>query len=140
MRLQQLANIEAHRKEALAKLNIKYAIADKVKTSFGYIGITSLNTLFWSIFLNDFVKLVCFLYQYIKHTRKQRQEMKARRIKAMQIEREELEQVKIQMEQEEYSRDLEEKLEKVHMRLVQVCAQRRMLQTRKLDRKKNRLP
>ena len=44
-RLEQLANIEANKKAALASLKIQYAAANKIKTSFGYIGIISLGLL-----------------------------------------------------------------------------------------------
>jgi len=120
---EQLANIEAKRKEALAQLNIKYETADKVKTSFGYIGILCLSTL-WSLIIgNDLMKLFHLCYEETKSLIKEKQQENKR------IIREEQEQVKIQLEEEEneeYSNDLEEKLDKIHLQLLKACAMRRM--------------
>ncbi len=60
---EKLALIEKSKNEALAKLNIKYAAANKVKTSFGYIGIISLSLLYVTIVLNDLAKFLqlCFI-------------------------------------------------------------------------------
>ena len=116
--MEQLNKIETNRKEALAKLNIKYATADKVKTSFGFIGITFLSVLWSLIILNDLCKSLYFCYKEIKDIRK------------LKKERVELSEVKIQLEEDEkddkhYAQDLEEKLEKFHWKLVQACASRR---------------
>jgi hypothetical protein len=50
---EQLTKIETKRKEALAQLNIKYESADKAKTSFGYIGIIFLSSIWFMIIGND---------------------------------------------------------------------------------------
>ncbi len=115
-RLEQLNKIETNRKEALAKLNIKYATADKVKTSFGFIGITFLSVLWSLIILNDLCKSLYFCYEEIKDTWKL---IKEREVVKIQLEREE-------KEDEHYSQDLDEKLEKFHWKLVQACASRRL--------------
>jgi hypothetical protein len=117
-RLDKLATIEVKRKEALARLNIKYASADKVKTSFGYIGIISLSTIWFGIILNDLVKLLNCCYEETIELLKERRQRKEK----------EIEQVKIELEEEEnrdYYLDLEEKLEKIHFQLVKACAARK---------------
>ena len=115
---EKLAQIEMRKKEALAKLNVKYATADKVKTIFGYIGIICLCLLWSGIILNDLVKLVIFLYKEMIDFLREKQEAKEKE------NEEESENVTIQLEDEEYSRKLEEKLDKVHMQLVKACAKR----------------
>ncbi len=65
-RIEQIAKIEANRKEALARLNLQYAIADKVKTSFGIIGTLFILITWCCIILNDLVKLLSFLFEETK--------------------------------------------------------------------------
>ncbi len=121
-RLEQLAEIEAKRKEALANLNIKYALADKVKTSFGYIGIISLCLLWSAFILNDLSKLLVLCYEETKDLLKQKRQKKD-------IEIKEFEQVKIELEQDEedeqYLQNLDKKLEIINLRLIEVCVARR---------------
>jgi hypothetical protein len=118
-RLDQLAKIETSRKESLEKLNIKYAIADKVKTSFGYIGITFLSVLWGVIILNDLAKLFNLFYEETKDF------FKVRRRKKEIKRRKELEQDEHDLEKNEvYHQDLEEKLEIIHLQLVKACAAR----------------
>jgi len=92
-----------------------------VKTSFGYIGIISL-CLLWSVFiLNDLGKLLVLCYEETKDLLKERRQLKDKK-------QNENDQVKIELEQEEdgkYLQNLEEKLDKVHLQLVKVCAARR---------------
>ncbi len=114
---QQLANIETKRKEALAQLNIKYESADKAKTSFGYIGIIFLSSIWFLIIGNDLMKLFQLCYEETKSLLSEKQQ-EDNKIK------EEQEQVKIQLE-DEYSNDLGEKLDKIHLQLVKACAKRR---------------
>jgi hypothetical protein len=120
-RLEQIAKIEERRKEALATLNIKYESADKVKTSFGYIGIISL-CLLWSVFiLNDLGKLLVVCYEETKDLLKERRQIKEKK-------QNEIDQVKIELEQEEddqYLQNLDEKLNKIHLQLIKVCKARR---------------
>ena len=79
-RLEQIAKIEENRKAALASLNIDYASADKVKTSFGYIGITFLSVL-WAVFIpNDLAKLLNECYLETKDLLKERLEKKKMQI------------------------------------------------------------
>ena len=117
-RLEQLNKIETNRKEALTK----YGTADKVKTSFGLIGITFLSVLWSLIILNDLSKLFYFFYEELKEETGK-----------LRTEGEEHSRVKIQLELDEkdddhYAQDLEEKLEKFHWKLVKACASRRNLQ------------
>ncbi len=117
--MDQLAKIETSRKESLEKLNIKYAIADKVKTSFGYIGITFLSVLWGVIILNDLAKLFNLFYEETKDF------FKVRRRKKEIKRRKELEQDEHDLEKNEvYHQDLEEKLEIIHLQLVKACAAR----------------
>ena len=111
-----LANIEKNRKAALAALNIHYAAADKVKTSFGYIGVTFLVVLFGSIFLNDFIKLCIYYFSGL------REWWRRRNIPEENVN--EPEQVQIEIDRV-YGEDLEERLERVYIRLLEVNANRR---------------
>jgi hypothetical protein len=118
---EQLTIIETKRKEAIDQLNIKYETADKVKKSFGYIGIIFLSSIWFLIILNDLMKLFHLCYEETNSLirEKQQENMKIR---------EEQKQVKIQLEEDEnheYSNDLEEKLDKIHLQLVKACAKRR---------------
>jgi hypothetical protein len=113
---EQLANIETKRQAALTQLNIKYAAADKVKKSFGYIGIISLSFLYGIILLNDLAKLIEIVYEDIKAILRNRKEMSENE-KLKDID--ETDQITIELEkQSEYSRGLEEKLDKFHLQLV----------------------
>ena len=116
---EQLAKIEAKRKAALAKLDKDYELADKVKTSFGIISIIYLSFIWFLIILNDLMKLFNLCYEETKSLLKEKQQENQRIIE---------EQVKIQLEEEEneeYSNDLEEKLDKIHLQLLKACAMRR---------------
>ena len=115
-----MAKIETKRKEALAQLNIKYETADKAKTSFGYIGIIFLSSIWFLIILNDLMKLFHLCYEETKSLIKEKQQENDKNI-------EEQEQVKIQLE-DEYSNDLGEKLDKIHLQLVKACAKRRVVE------------
>jgi hypothetical protein len=118
-RLEQLDKIETNRKESLEKQNIKYALADKVKTSFGYIGITFLCVLWGAIILNDLAKLFNLFYEETKDL------LKARRTKKEIKRRKKLEQDKNDLEMNDmHFQDLEEKLEIIHLQLVKACAAR----------------
>jgi hypothetical protein len=105
--LDKLATIEAKRKEALASINIKYASADKVKTTFGYFCITFLSSLWAIIIINDLAKLLNECYKETKDL------LKERRVR-MENKRKEIErqQVTIELDEtdEQYSQDLMEKL------------------------------
>ena len=117
---EQLANIETKRRAALAQLNIKYATADKVKTSFGYIGIISLSCLYGVIILNDLAKLIEIVYEYVMTNLENRKEISENKNLK---DKDETDHITIELEkQSEYSRDLEEKLEKFHLQLVKALA------------------
>jgi hypothetical protein len=119
-RLDQLDKIETNRKESLEKLNIKYATADKVKTSFGYIGIIFLSVLWGAIILNDLAKLFNLCYEETKEL------LEERRTKREIKRRKELEQDKIDLEENQMDfQDLEEKLKKIHLQLVKACVARK---------------
>ena len=116
---EQLTIIETKRKEAIDQLNIKYETADKVKKSFGYIGIIFLSSIWFLIILNDLMKLFHLCYEETKSLLREKQQ-ENNKIKE--------EQVKIQLEEEEneeYSNDLEEKLDKIHLQLLKACAKRK---------------
>jgi hypothetical protein len=120
-RVEQIAEIEVRRKEALATLNKKYESADKVKHSFGYIGIISLCLLWTMFILNDLGKLLVLCYEETKDLLKERRQIKDKK-------QNEIDQVKIELEQEEdgeYLQNLEEKLDKVHLQLIKACAARK---------------
>jgi hypothetical protein len=89
-----------------------------VKTSFSYIGITFLSVLWSLIILNDSAKLLNACYKETKDPLKERREKR----KTLQRENE-IEQVKIELEQEEKNaQDLDEKLEKIHSQLIKEIA------------------
>ena len=110
--MNQLATIETNRKAALVSLSIQFASADKAKTSFGYIGIISLSTLFSVIFLNDLWKLCIYIaFRVRRHFRQEKQQ---RRVAD---HAENPRQVEIEMERV-YAEDLERKLERFHVALI----------------------
>ena len=118
---EQLSIIEKNKQEALAKLNIKHAAADKVKTSFGYIGIVFLSFLWGSIILNDLTKFLQLCFEIAKDLLKEKRELKEKKTK--EEKRKEYEQVTLEMD-EEYSQDLEDKLHQFHLQLVKACAKK----------------
>jgi len=124
-RLEKMAQIEENRKAALASLNIKYASADKVKTSFGFVGITFLGVLWMAIILNDLAKLFRLCYEETRELLKERREQHHNEKNEKEKE---FDQVTIQLDDDEkYLDDLEEKLDKVHWQLVKNCAARRII-------------
>ena len=133
-RLIQLADIEANRKAALARLNIQYAIADKAKTSFGYIGIISL-CLIWSAFiLNDMPSFIRLCFEIAKDLLKERREQNI-----IEKKEREIKQVTIQMEEELYSQELKEKLDRIHLQLIKACARRACQNNDKLNSEINKI-
>jgi hypothetical protein len=94
-----------------------------VKTSFGYIGITFLSVS-WSLFiLNDLAKLFNECFKETRDLLKERREKRKNKLRENEIE-----QVKIELEQDESDAlDLEEKLDKIHLQLVKACAARRAI-------------
>ena len=121
-RLEQIAKIEANRKEELDRLNLQYATADKAKTSFGIIGILCITLTLGSIILNDLVKLFKEIFDEIRERWIKNKKERERKVN-------DIEQVRIELEEDEenlkYSQDLEEKLEEIHFKLVKACAARR---------------
>ncbi len=115
-----MANIEKNKEIALSKLNIQYADADKVKTSFGYIGITFLVVLFGSIFLNDFIKLLIYYFRSMREWWGENKQQ----LNDVNDERQKEHQVQIEMDRV-YGEELEEKLERVYIRLLELNANRR---------------
>ena len=90
-RLEQIVQIELNRKEALAKLDVHFATADRVRTSFGYIGKLFLGLLWAVIILNDLVKLCYVFYgetkEFLKERRVRNQmENKAKEFEHVRIE------------------------------------------------------
>ena len=118
-----MTNIQKNKDAALKQLDIEYANWDKAKKSFGYIGITFLAVLFGSVFGNDLIKLFTHYFNRLREWWRQRRNNNNQR---GQREREEVEQEQVQIElEQEYSNDLEEKLERFYMRLVQANANNR---------------
>ncbi len=116
-----LANIQKNKEAALTALNIQYAAADKAKQSFGYIGITCLAVLFGSIFGNDFIKLCIYYWNGLKEWWRGNENDQ---VEQNQINDEKVEQVQIEIDHV-YGEDLEEKLERVYIRVLEVNANRR---------------
>ncbi len=119
-----MAKIETRRIEALEKLNIKYKNWDKAAKSFGYIGISSLVFLISIIFGNDLIKLISFYFSKLRQYLKKRKETTKQK-------EEKDEYVKIQME---YSEKLEQDLEKVYFKLVEVNAINKIKRNKNIKR------
>ena len=117
-----MANIQKNREAALTALNIQYANADKAKTSFGYIGITFLVVLFGSIFLNDFIKLCIYLHNDLREWWRGNENDGQEQLNNRNNETEQ--EVQIEMDRI-YGEDLEEKLERVYFKLLEVNANKR---------------
>ncbi len=100
-------------------------MADKIRKSFGYIGIASLCSLSFVILLNDLIKLVnllrILLEQYIDEKRRVKKIEKKRRLEK---EREKQESIKLEMNRA-YSLRLEERLDKFHIELIKSVASSR---------------
>jgi cell division protein FtsL len=127
-RLEQIVQIELNRKEALAKLDVHFATADRVRTSFGYIGKLFLGLLWALIILNDLVKLCYVFYGETKEFLKER-----RARNQMENKAKEFEHVRIELEDYElkHSKEIENKLEQIHLQLVNAYAKRKVLRGKK---------
>ncbi len=117
-----LTNIQKNKEAALTALTIQYANADKAKTSFGYIGITFLVVLFGSVFLNDFIKLCIYYFNGLREW--WRGNVVREQMNNLNNEREEEDQIHIEMN-DDYDEDLEDKLERVYFRLLELNQNRR---------------
>ena len=103
-------------------MDIKYASADKAKTSFGYIGITFLVAIFGSIFLNDLIKVCIYYCDGLRVWWRRRRNRRVDIIQN-QRQREEQEREQIRIEMERINTDeLEEKLQQVYFKLAEVNA------------------
>jgi hypothetical protein len=122
---EQLAKIEKQRLAALQALNIKYATADQIKTSFGYIGIISLSVLYGVILLNDLVKLIGFCIRELNELIEEKAKEKSLDNDNQDGDEDEANNDKLD---NEYAEDLDEKLEKFHKTLVRAVAKNRSKQ------------
>ncbi len=97
-------------------MDIQYASADKAKKSFGFIGIAFLGTLFGSIFLNDFIKLLIYYCSELKtYWRRKEVENKSK----LENNTSDTSDVRIEMDTlNDANQELEEALEKVYIRLL----------------------
>jgi hypothetical protein len=111
----EIVVINMKKNETLAKLNVQYQTADKAKKTFGYIGIISLTLLVSMILLNDLAKLCNFIYILWDEKRRESQREKSDR------DKEENDELQIEVDRM-YSKDLEMKLEQVHLKLVKAVA------------------
>ena len=112
----EIVLINIKKNEALAKLDIQYKTADRAKKTFGFIGIFFLSLLVTVILLNDLAKLINSIYIFWNEKRRESQGDKSRGDmdkddKELQIEIDGI-----------YSKDLEMKLERVHLKLVRAVA------------------
>ena len=121
---EQLATIETKRQTALAQLTVQYAAADKAKSTFGYIGIISLSVLFGSIFMNDYLKLLAYIFeQSVEYFEERAKEEEKKRQLDAKIKEEQNEEIVININ-EKYSEDLGEKLDSFYMALIKAKAKR----------------
>ena len=102
-------------------MNIQYANADKAKTSFGYIGITFLVVLFGSIILNDLIKLCIY---YFNGWREWWRGINNDQMQVNPIVNNEAERVQLEMDHA-YGEVLEERLERVYIRLLEMNSNRK---------------
>jgi hypothetical protein len=114
----EIVVINMKKNETLSKLNVQYQTADKAKKTFGFIGIISLTLLISVILLNDLAKLCNFIYIIWNENRRQSQREKIRREREENGDDNELQ---IQVDRM-YSKDLEMKLEQVHLKLIKAVA------------------
>ena len=122
----ELEKIQTQKEARLKQLDIKYETADKAKTSFGYIGITFLTVLFGSILLNDFLKVCIYYFNHLREWWRRnddREQANNDNHNQEQRQRDE-EQVQIEMD-DVYGEELEEQLERVYLRLLELNANRR---------------
>ena len=112
----ELANIETKKQENIKKINIVYETRVKAAKTIGYIGVAFLVVLFGSIFLNDLIKLCIYLFNGMREwwREKKRHEENQNQINSGKEEHVQLEMDHV------YGDDLEEKLEKVYFRLLEV--------------------
>jgi cell division protein ZapA (FtsZ GTPase activity inhibitor) len=103
-------------------LNIKYATADQIKTSFGYIGIISLSVLYGVILLNDLFKLISFCIRELNELIEEKAKEKSLNNDNDDDDQDEK---KNETFDYEYAEDLDEKLEKFHKTLVRAVAKNR---------------
>ena len=131
----QLANIETKRVTQLRLLNEKYSASDKAKTSMGYVAWITLILLYGAMFLNDGIKLLSHmltLFQnHMNNDYFMQEEYNLNYEKHNNEENDEQKHVSIQMEELFYSKHLERRLERVHVKLVS------LLQNNKCDLKPN---
>ena len=111
-----MANIQKNKDAALNALTIQYANADKAKTSFGYIGIAFIVVLFGSIFMNDFIKFCIYCFNEMREWYKENKNLKQANNNTNQKDEVETDRV--------YGEELEEKLERVYIRLLKVNKKR----------------
>ena len=115
-----LANIQKNKAAALKQLDIQYASADKAKQSFGFIGITFLAVLFGSIFLNDFIKFLVYIYNELLDSWCEEREHEVRNNER----KKQNEHVTIQIDQEKEDEKLADNLDNVYFKLVKAKAMR----------------
>ena len=97
-------------------------MADKIKKSFGFIGIASLCSLTLVILLNDLIKLVNLLRMLLEQLIDEKRKEKKREIKRrLEKEREQQESIQLEMDRA-YSLELEERLDKFHIALIKAVA------------------
>ena len=92
-----------------------------MKTSFGYIGIISLSLLYGAIILNDLAKFLQLCFIIAKDLLKERRDQKEKEKKEKEKE---VREVNIQIDDELYSQELEEKLQQINFQLIKACAKR----------------
>ena len=127
---QQITQIEANKQANLEKLNVKFSSADTAKSSFGFIGIICVSVLFGGFLLNDFLKLGYYLYQnYHRNLAKYQLE---NNIPISSTEKEKGTEL-IQQLDDIYSQQLEDRLERMHLRLLKAKHSANKQNSRHLD-------
>ena len=113
---QQITQIDSEKNANLEKLNVKFAAADKAKSSFGYIGIICVSMLFGGFFLNDFLKFGYFLYK--KYIANIHVSYKIEQDRLSSAEKNKCANLNKKLD-ELYSQQLDVRLERVHWHLLQ---------------------
>ena len=128
---QQITQIDAEKQASLGKLNVKFASADTAKSSFGFIGIICVAVLFGGFLLNDFLKLGYYIYTKFKITPTTNNQTKEDIVS----DDKDVEKGKDinQKIDEMYSQQLDDRLERIHLRLLQAKYSASKPNSRKLD-------
>ena len=114
----ELAKIQAKKESRLEQLDIDYETVDKIRKTFGYIGMAFLTILFGSIFGNDLIKVLVYYFNGLKEwwgEKKQQEEEELKQTEEKSNEK------RLEINQTKYD-DIDEDLERFYFKLVKLNA------------------